>query len=334
MPANLDLTTGRPAIAIAEGSPLPWHGHGTEVPPGSGLDIWAEKGGLEYTVNEGPVLYYNPVKDGLDVAPNRKVLTRSDSGSVLSMVSSNYQVVQPADVLDFYRELIKDHGFEMETCGALDGGRRVWALAKVGLDARIMGQDQMLAYLLLATSYDGKMATIGRYTSVRVVCDNTLSFAVADAENSGQWQGQGWIRIPHFQAFDSAAVHGYLGTSEKAWNDFIEKSTELAKRKVSLKEAAEYFVNLVHGQDDEVDIGDIKENSTVGRLLTVYNGGKGQDLRSTKDTAFGLVNAVTRFQDHERNARDEGTRMNHAWFGQGQTMKQYAWNSAVDLIAA
>ena len=36
-------------------------------------------------------------------------------------------------------------------------------------------------YLLLATSYDGTMATIARFTTIRVVCNNTLQACLRNA---------------------------------------------------------------------------------------------------------------------------------------------------------
>lgn len=50
----------------------------------------------------------------------------------LSIVSDDYQIVQPREVLEFYRELMELYGYTLETAGALDSGRKVWALAKTG----------------------------------------------------------------------------------------------------------------------------------------------------------------------------------------------------------
>lgn len=47
----------------------------------------------------------------------QKVLYRSDSHLPLSVVSSRYKVVQPMEVLEFYRDLTEQFGFELETAG-------------------------------------------------------------------------------------------------------------------------------------------------------------------------------------------------------------------------
>ena len=71
--------------------------------------------------------------------PARFVLTRNDTGGALSVVSGDYQVVQPAEVLEFYRDLVAKRHYTLEAAGALDGGREVWALAKTGMVADVAG---------------------------------------------------------------------------------------------------------------------------------------------------------------------------------------------------
>jgi hypothetical protein len=39
-------------------------------------------------------------------------------------VSNRYQVVQPREILEFYRDLTEISGFELETAGVLKEGRR------------------------------------------------------------------------------------------------------------------------------------------------------------------------------------------------------------------
>ena len=73
------------------------------------------------------------------VMPERFVLTRNYTGGALSVVSADYQVVQAAEVLEFYRDLVGQRQYTLETASALDGGRKVWALAKTGMVANVAG---------------------------------------------------------------------------------------------------------------------------------------------------------------------------------------------------
>ncbi len=75
------------------------------------------------------------------------------------MVSARYQVVQPKQVLEFYRDLTEVSGYELETAGVLKAGRKFWALARTGKSSALKGNDVVNGYLLLATSCDGTLAT-------------------------------------------------------------------------------------------------------------------------------------------------------------------------------
>ena len=96
-------------------------------------------------------------------------------------------MVQPREVIDFFKSLVETQDMELETAGALANGKRVWALAKTGRDFTINGvNDTLLAYLLLATSYDKQFSTTGQFTSIRVVCQNTLSFSLYLSDHMGE----------------------------------------------------------------------------------------------------------------------------------------------------
>ena len=70
------------------------------------------------------------------------------------------------------------------------------------------------------------------------------------------------------------------------------------------------------------------------KLQTMYNGqGRGAELTAAKDTAWGLLCAVTEFVDHERQARSSENRLDSAWFGNGAQMKQKALEQALQLVA-
>jgi len=72
----------------------------------------------------------------------------------------------------------------------------------------------------------------------------------------------------------------------------------------------------------------------MAKATSLFNGqGKGADLASAKGTAFGLLNAVTAYVDHERRARSTDNRLDSAWFGQGATIKQRALEQALLMVA-
>jgi phage/plasmid-like protein (TIGR03299 family) len=260
---------------------------------------------------------------GADHVPfdEQKVLYRSDTGAALSVVSQRFQVVQPREVLEFYRDLTKAHGFTLETAGVLKGGRKVWALAKTNMTANIKGNDTMNGYLLLATGCDGTLATTAQFTSIRVVCNNTLAIALKN--------GSAAVKVPHSTTFDPKAVKQQLGLSSSAWNDFIYQMKTLSEHKIKHAEAEAFVSSLLTDSDAK-----FTNERAIKKVLELYAGqGRGAELSSSKNTAFGLLNAVTEFVDHERRARSTDYRLDSAWFGAGANLKNGALQQVMALVS-
>ncbi|OMQ86046.1 DUF932 domain-containing protein [Burkholderia pseudomallei] len=309
----------------------PWHGLGNQLAPKQSLEVWARAAGLDWRIEEAEVRFVaagNKNLGSIHAFPEQKVLYRSDTKAPLSVVSSRYQVVQPAEILEFYRDLTEIGGFQLETAGVLKEGRKLWALARTGQSASLKGKDQINGYLLLATACDGTLATTAQFTSVRVVCNNTLQIALA-GDNVGA------IKVPHRSQFDAQAVKRQLGIAISSWDAFMARTKALAERKVS-DAAAEAFLRRVLTYSTanvaERDALAVNERAikAVGQL---YGGrGKGADLASASNTAWGLLNAVTEYVDHHRRARSDDHRRDAAWFGQGAAIKQKAWDEALKLV--
>ena len=165
----------------------PWHGLGNKLTPKQPLEVWAAAAGMDWSIEEAEVRFVAGSADNraglgsIHAFPEQKVLYRSDTRAPLSVVSSRFQVVQPAEILEFYLDLTELGGYELETAGVLKEGRKLWALAKTGQSATLKGRDTVNGYLLLATACDGSLATTAQFTSVRVVCNNTLAIALGDS---------------------------------------------------------------------------------------------------------------------------------------------------------
>ncbi len=133
----------------------PWHQLGSALPARQPLEVWAKEAGMDWSICETPVRYMAERAGALGqimTFEDQKVLYRSDTKAPLSVVSGRYQVVQPREVLEFYRDLTEVSGFELETAGVLKAGKKFWALARTGKEANLKGSDLVRGYVLLATS--------------------------------------------------------------------------------------------------------------------------------------------------------------------------------------
>jgi phage/plasmid-like protein (TIGR03299 family) len=306
---------------------VPWHGIGNRLSTKQPIEVWAQQSGISFDIKETPVRFMTESAGGLGAIksfPEQKVLYRSDTNAPLSVVSSRYQVVQPREILEFYKDLTEVSGFELETAGVLKGGRKIWALAKTNQSAVLKGNDRVNGYLLLATACDGTLATTAQFTSVRVVCNNTLAVALSNASSA--------VKVPHSTSFDPQAVKKQLGISICSWDSFMYRMKTLSERRVKSHEAMNYFLRVF--TDPTTTAAGLSNERAMKKVMALYEGdGKGAELASSKGTAFGLLNAVTEYVDHERRARSTDHRLESAWFGQGATLKQKALDQAMVMAS-
>ena len=303
----------------------PWHGLGNKLARQQSIEVWKQQAGMDWQIEESEVRYVTGSHNigTINAFPENKVLYRSDTKKALAVVSKRFQVVQPGEILEFYRDLTADNGFELETAGVLREGRKFWALARTGQSTTLRGRDRVEGYLLLATACDGTLATTAQFTSVRVVCNNTLQMALRDST--------GAIKVPHSTQFDAVAVKEALGLGLSHWDEFKAQTKALIQRPVAPEEALRFFSDLL-AQPLDAD-NQIILTRPIQQLHELYQGaGMGSDLASSRNSAWGLVNAVTEYVDHHRRARSQDYRLDSAWFGQGSQLKSRALNQALTLL--
>lgn len=308
----------------------PWHGLGSRLSPKQPIEIWQREAGMDWKIQDSPVHFKSDsigALGSIHTFPDQKVLYRSDTKAPLSVVSQRYQVVQPREVLEFYRDLTEVSGYELETAGVLKGGRKFWALARTGQGTTLKGNDQVNGYLLLATSCDGTLATTATPTTVRVVCNNTLTIALDGSAKA--------IKVPHSTRFDPQAVKKQLGIAVSQWDNFMHRMRMLSERKVQWHEAMGFFMSVLCHINPNMPLPAVLPNErALRKVQCLYEGqGRGSTLESAQETAWGLLNAVTEYVDHERRARSIEYRMDSAWFGQGAQLKQRALEAALQLAA-
>lgn len=328
-----ELTIRKNGFAeMAYAGETPWHGLGQQVTKGASLGEWQVQAGMDWTIQEAPVEFGYMV-NGCKVrgkVQDKKVLFRSDTYAPLGTVGDGFKVVQPHDVLEFFRDLTTGAGFSIETAGTLFGGRRFWALANIGDDCEIVPGDKVGGYLLLCTGADGTLATMGKFTTVRVVCNNTLSMACGE---------NGQHKISHKSEFSASAMKSKLGLAHEEFSQFQENMRRLADKNVSEARAERLTFELLKA-DNFYAMGEIDKGKEIERvsnsrgfksvMALFQGGGYGAGLDGVKDTAWGFVNAVTQYADHEARAQSTDHRLNSSWFGAGDALK----NKAVHIAMA
>jgi phage/plasmid-like protein (TIGR03299 family) len=310
-----NATTGMAEIAYV--GQKPWHGLGQELNPDADIDTWSKMAGLDWEAKVSPVRFqpFNEVQDTLRVH-GQNVVYRSDTFAPLGLVTDRYKLHQPKDVLDFFNVLMQSAGFKLEVAVAIKGGKRIWALANTNKEACVLGDDAVRGYLLLSTSFDGSTATVGQFTSVRVVCNNTLSAADNEFAPSR-------FNITHGREFDASLMRDRLGLVVSGFDGMMDKYRHLARQQVGVTFVKDFLTNLFPANFDP-KTAEFKPSRGYNKVLELFEGkGMGADLQGAGGTRWGLLNAVTQYIDHDKG-HNVDSRMNNAWFGNGNRMKSEA----------
>jgi len=283
MAHEIDTTTGKAGIAYS--SEVPWHGLGQKIASGAPLEQWQEAGGLLWEAIRAPA-YYTAL--GKVMPAEEDILYRSDTGAKLGCVSPAYHIMQPHDIMEFFRDYVSGLGtFEMDTVGSLRGGKRIWGLARAKEGSfSLPGKDKVNRYLLLATSFDKTLATVVQQTSIRVVCNNTLSAAYAQQSEDPT------IRVSHHAKFTKERIREQMAL-DTGWEEFVRITNAWTQREVTPQERDSYFRSVL-GLKEEA-----KATPQLMKLDEIFVRAPGQQLESARNTVWGLVNAVTYLVDHE-----------------------------------
>lgn len=303
---------------MAYANEVPWHGLGKQVDGKLSAKEMLKEAGLNWTVNKEEVFTASGIK-----VPDRFALVRSRDKKPLSICGSKYVPIQNEDSFGFFTGLVKAGKMTMETAGSLDNGARIWGLAKMHKgDFALPGDDVVNSYLLLCQPHiPGQKMTI-MFTPIRVVCHNTLTYALQEAK------GKGVFQMSHRTEFDDdmkAMAEMALGLSTQHMSHFKEQAEFLTKRKASEQQVDQYFADLYHkGLDTSVSDD---WNQTVARLRDIYSHQPGAEL--SDGSWWKAFNAVTYYVDHVASPKSQNNRLRKAWFGQTATQKHKALDMAL-----
>lgn len=314
---------------------VPWHGLGVQVESGTTGAAMLKQAGLDWKV-EKRILAVSTGKKGASKFEQKPVadyvaITRADNGKVFQVATHKYQPMQNAEVADFFREYCEAGKATMETIGGLRGGATVWALARLnGGDKTIGGNDELRGYMLLATAHDATLATVGRPTQVRVVCNNTLTASLhgkAGEQSFRMLHNTKWTKERREEAQRT------MGLAIEQLDATNILAAELSKVTIDEKGWLDFMAKLLGGEEEVINPKTAELSRTARLIQQSMTTSPGSDLKSAKGTLWGAVNGVTHYADHARgfSTTTQESRLTAAWFGAGNTLKNRALTAAVEL---
>lgn len=301
------------------GTPEFWHGLSNEVPENSPLEIWLEKAGMDWKIEAAPVLFNDDF--GISEFNDKKVLYRSDNKKGLSVVSKTYKIVQPTQILEFFRDLIDNNGLKLSTAGVLREGKMFWALAQTNESFEVFPGDSTDNYILLTTSADGSLSTVATITTTRVCCANTLNLALKSSEKL--------FKTSHRSVWDGTKVKLEMGLVSEAFYNYQKTIKKLSEVDLTPKFAKSFIYDLVSVPNVEVQ----EQPYTTDKMLKdifhkVYNG-----IGNNGTTLYSLLNGITEYNTHSTAGRSFDAKFHNQFFGKNSNLSLKAYSKLEKMVA-
>ena len=322
MAHNLELRNGIYSFAECTKKEIAWHKLGQHFDCEMTAREALAASRADYIVEKTPVFSCADGQNYVESA-SHTFIKRADTNEILGLVGSGYGIVQNTDAFEFVDSLCTGKSGEpfIECAGVLGIGERVFVTAKFPERFRAgdtTGDDGEM-YAVITNSHDGSGAVTVMMTPVRVVCNNTLNYAMFQNHKS-------IIRFKHTAGVANrmkenvAHASQVLGVYGKTIAAIEEQQNLLRQKEVSGKLITKVVAKMAFGNNYPlyVEEGLASENlSTRGK--NIYNGlmesiesGVGQDLFKSKNGLWLFNGLSTYWQNHtkygSKGVDDDATR--------------------------
>lgn len=250
---------------------------------------------------EAAVQAVTPEGDTVE-AEGRKAIIRSDTNAVLGIFKSGYRIHQYQEWLVDNVATLLDADLHIGSAGLLRGGGVAWVQIEMADTLDVQGVEYR-PFLTAATSMDGTLATTYQTGAQVVVCDNTLSAALGDADAQR-------VKIRH-----SVNSIGRIGEVREALDivhgvaeDFEAEVQALLNQKVTQSQWDE-FVDAYTGKAVAKEgRGKTIALNKAGTLHRLWN--HDERVAPWKGTAWGVVSAVNTAVHHEFTVKGDRAERN------------------------
>jgi len=300
---------------------VPWHGDGVYVgDEGVKSDKAMPAAGLDWLANPTAIC----TADGTPITSHRAIVRDTDE-KVLGVVGNRYTPFQNHQLFEFGDALVNEGQMSWHTAGSLRGGKRVWAMGKIG-SYDVLPGDKVDKYMFFWNTHDGSGSVRALFTNVRVVCANTARAALIQGKGEG-------VSLRHtsniMARLDEA--RNILGLAKYKHEEFEDFSKALTRVQIGTAGWEAFTLALV--PDNEEAKFNTRSENTRKKLTELFELGRGTEISGVRGTGWGAYNAVTEFCNYHKSTRGD-QRFESTLFGSGASFINKATNLLVDLSKA
>jgi phage/plasmid-like protein (TIGR03299 family) len=262
-----------------------------------------------------------------NLVPDKMATERTDTGAYLGTVGAGYQPVQPSKFYGLAESFMAETGAVVDKTLAIADGSIMGISFVVDTQEYLPGDPVQLNFLMM-TSFNMRYSVLGRALSNRLACLNQLpsSKKLFDLKHTRYVDDRLKVAMNMIRYYNKEQIEfkdkmrmltGYSLRDEAAINWFrslLPAPKKNSKRSVSMVE---------------------NQAATFGNLLAY---GKGTNLPGVRGTAYGALNALTEFVNHERTTRvkegkdPETVKWESTIFGSGANLMDKGLGSIIDMV--
>lgn len=276
--------------------------------------------GLNWSVTQRPVYAHTETLDdqGNEImsdepheseatrAPRHIANVRTDTGEILGIVGRNWRGPQNWEAFNFMDDLVDDGSAKWLGAGEMDGGRRIFGVAKFNRDILIGGDEdeRCLPLAFLSNGWDGSLSVTVAVAPFRLACTNGMTLPIKGAMR--QWKVQHRSNF----AMNLADARRTLELSIGYLDTFEEMANAMLVTKVSDQSFAQFVERLVPMpafDPADMDKGGRRVVTNVHEMreLITNTYRTADDLQNIRGTAWGAYNAVADYADWQAPQRGE-----------------------------
>lgn len=334
MAHNLEIRNGKASFFTAKEKA--WHNLGQLVPEAVTAEEAIKLANLDYTV--GITKVYANV--GTNDKPHAKEVTgsfatyRTDTQDVFGIVGSRYTVVQNTEAFSFFDDFVDKKDAVFETAGVLGKGEAVFITAKLPKNIIVSNDDVIEQYILLTMSHDGSASIQAMFTPVRVVCNNTLQFALKTAKKK--------INIKHTASSrdrlkEASKLLGIISNNQQKLTETYNHmfNTPCSDQQFGRLLGVLYYTDeeIYQMEKNKVKAREILSTNKYNKMISAldyYQTGVGQE--KIKGTMWGAYNAITGYYQNVLNYSDNDSKFESIMFGKANTDMEKAFQLCVNPV--
>lgn len=320
-----------------------WHGLGTVVPSTMTALESLKFTGLGRKVVGLPLSVKLP--DGTDFAVPDHVMNAYEDRPkhCLGIVGKGYRPVQNEELAQFCDSLAAEGDkVKIETAGSIRHGAKVWFLLR-GESFAVRGKDEVSPYICVSNGHDGVSAMRCTYTTVRVVCSNTLHMVIPRGENENA------LSRSQAAAFVCNHTKGIMDRIEEAraalglYVRTVDSTREvidiMAAKDVNSDMMKSFFIECYTKEFGSIPANpkDTKETRAREKAVAAWNGMKkrfGEEESLAGATVWNLFNAWTGYVQNDLPSRikNEANLAHSKLFGANADRADSAFRAAQKLV--